>query len=82
MPNRLARHCPKCHLILLTGAIFDAAEKSNRYGPTLGLNQDAVPDDAIAGYVGMESMWLGDDRSSRGLYRCRRCQTDCLIPIE
>ncbi len=78
MPNQLAEKCPNCGLILLCGAIFDAAEKAEEFGPILGLNRDANSQEAKAGYVGMSSLWLGDDSAARYLYRCPRCQTDCL----
>jgi hypothetical protein len=78
MANQLADRCPNCDLILLSGAIFDASAKSDEFGPILGLSRDVNPDDARAGYVGISSLWLGDDPNSRHLYRCPRCQTDCL----
>lgn len=81
MANQLVSPCPNCGLILLCGAIFDAAEKSEQYGPILGLDRDTDPADARAGYVGLGSLWLGDDPKSRDLYRCPRCQTDCLTAV-
>ena len=78
MGNQLADRCPNCDLILLSGAIFDAAAKSDEHGPILGISSDANPDDARAGYVGMSSLWMGDDPDARDLYRCPRCKTDCL----
>ena len=60
MANTLLNNCPKCGLILLAGAIFDAAERADEFGPILGLNRDANPEEALAGYVGMSSLWMGD----------------------
>ena len=82
MGNQLADRCPNCDLVLLSGAIFDAAAKSEEYGEILGLSADLDPKNARAGYVGLNSMWLGDDPNSRHLYRCPRCQTDCLFESE
>jgi len=82
MPNQLADKCPKCGLIILAGAIFDAADKEEEFGPILGLDRNANPQEAKAGYVGMSSLWQGDDPAARHLYRCPRCQTDCLSECE
>ena len=82
MANQLVSPCPNCGLILLCGAIFDASEKSDQYGPIIGLHRDAVNADALAGYVGLSSRWDGDNPDCRHLYQCPRCQTDCLTPVD
>ena len=78
MTDQHAWICSNCGLILLSGAIFDAAEEADEYGPILGLHSDVNPQEAKAGFVGMGSLWLGDDPAARHLYRCPRCHTDCL----
>jgi hypothetical protein len=67
---------------MLCGAIFDAGDKSEQYGSILGLHRDANPEDALAGYVGISSVWMGDDPNSRHLYQCPRCQHDCLTEVD
>jgi hypothetical protein len=69
--------CPTCGLILLHGAIFDAVDKADQYGPILGLNRGAKPDSAQAGYVGLGSLY--DPEHLRPLYRCPRCGSDPLV---
>jgi hypothetical protein len=59
---------------LLSGAIFDAFDKRELYGPILGLEKGVDPGSATAGYVGLSSMWLYD--SAPEFYRCPRCGTD------
>ena len=82
MPNSLLERCPNCDLVLLSGAIFDACDKKETYGPILGLHSVAEPENATAGYVGMGSIWLGDEPRARYLYRCPRCKTDCLVVVD
>ena len=66
--------CPACGLILLSGAIFDAAALEKEYGPILGLHKNVDPESALAGYVGLSSMWSYD--LSPEFYRCPRCKKD------
>lgn len=82
MPTQLRGKCPSCGLTLLCGAIFDAAARADEFGPILGLSQEAKPDEAKAGYVGISSLWLGDRPEARDLYRCPRCKADCLVDNE
>jgi hypothetical protein len=82
MATRLPEKCPSCGLILLSGAIFDAAAKTDEFGPILGLNREAKSDEAKAGYVGISSLWLGDVPEARELYRCPRCKADPLQAVE
>lgn len=63
-----------CGLILLRGAIFDAAGMESEYGPILGLHQNVDKETAKAGYVGMSSIWIYD--VAPGTYRCPRCGFD------
>jgi hypothetical protein len=79
MTTRLCEKCPSCGLILLCGAILDAAAKADELGPILGLNREAKPEDAKAGYVGISSLWLGDRPDARDLYRFPRCKAVCLV---
>jgi hypothetical protein len=79
MATQLREKCPSCGLILLCGAIFDAAARSDEFGPILGLNREAKPEEAKAGYVGISSLWLGDRREARDLHHCPRCNADCLV---
>jgi hypothetical protein len=79
MALQLPDKCPNCGLILLAGAIIDAAARAEEFGPILGLSRDAKPAEAKAGYVGMSSLWLGDVPKTRFLYLCRRCKTDPLV---
>jgi hypothetical protein len=82
MALELAEKCPHCGLILLAGAILDAAAKADEYGPILGLSRDAKPEEAKAGYVGMSSLWQADDPAARFLYLCPRCKTDPLVEVQ
>jgi len=82
MAIQLREKCPNCGLILLCGAIFDAAARADDFGPILGLDGEAKPDEAKAGYVGISGLWLGDRPEARDLYRCPRCRTDCLVDDE
>jgi hypothetical protein len=81
MALRLPDKCPQCGLILLAGAITDAAAKADELGPILGLSPDAKPAEARAGYVGLSSLWLADNPEARCLYFCPRCQTDPRIEV-
>jgi hypothetical protein len=81
MTLQLRSKCPHCGLILLAGAIFDAAAKTDEYGPILGLSADATPAEAKAGYVGLSSLWLADVPEARYLYLCPRCKTDPLVEV-
>ncbi|HET6880152.1 MAG TPA: hypothetical protein VFI31_08355 [Pirellulales bacterium] len=66
--------CPNCDLALLCGAILDAAQKIEQYGPILGLHKGARPETAKAGYIGLGSLWMykpGDK-----FYQCPRCGVD------
>lgn len=62
------RTCPSCGLVLLHGYIFDAWDEKQRFGPILGLDKDADPETAKAGYIGISSMWTYD--VAPDLYRC------------
>ena len=73
----VADQCPGCGLILLHGAIFDAAAKADDYGPVLGLDRDADPNTARAGYVGLGSLF--DPIGLRSMYRCPRCGVDTIV---
>lgn len=66
--------CPNCGLVLLSGAIFDAAAEQARYGPILGLSDQAKPETAKAGYIGISSLWIYE--TSPEFYRCPRCGID------
>jgi hypothetical protein len=79
MATHLCEKCPSCGLILLCGAIFDAAARADEFGPILGLSREAKPEEARAGYVAISSLWLGDCLDARDLYRCPRCKADCLV---
>jgi hypothetical protein len=79
MATQLPEKCPNCGLVLLCGAIFDAAAQADQFGPILGLNPKVKPEEAKAGYVGVNSLWLGDRPEARDLYRCPRCRADCLL---
>jgi hypothetical protein len=79
MVPKLPDKCPNCGLILLAGAILDAAAKVDEFGPILGLSCDVEPSQARAGYVGMSSLWLADVPEARHLYLCPRCKIDLLI---
>lgn len=72
--TEIPRRCPSCGLILLKGAIFDAFDKKELYGPILGLHDNADMESAQAGYIGMSSMMLYDRAPE--MYRCPRCGTD------
>jgi hypothetical protein len=77
MPLELPEKCPACGLILLAGAILDAAAQKSSYGPILGLHPEATAETAKAGYVGLSSLWAPEQL--RALYRCPRCSADPLI---
>jgi hypothetical protein len=79
MAIELPDKCPNCGLILLAGAIFDAAARTDEFGPILGLHRDVDPEEAKAGYVGLSSLWLADRPETRFLYRCPRCKADPLV---
>jgi hypothetical protein len=81
MALELPYKCPTCGLILLAGAIMDAAAKADEFGPILGLSRDVEPSKAKAGYVGISSLWLADVPQARCLYLCPRCKTDPLVEI-
>lgn len=81
MATDLRDTCPGCGLILLCGSIFDALDRGKEFGPILGLDRAAVPEEARAGYVGISSLWMGDDPKARFLYRCPRCGVDCLVDV-
>ena len=66
--------CRGCGLLLFHGNIFDAAEQRSRWGPILGLHEDADPKTAKAGYVGVGSGWWYDFAPE--LYRCPKCGAD------
>jgi hypothetical protein len=70
----IPRPCRQCGLLLLSGAIFDAAEQSDIYGPILGLANDVDPLTAKAGFIGMgsRSEWF---RTNPEFYACPRCGT-------
>lgn len=72
--NEVPEKCPACDLVLLYGHIFDACSQKERYGPILGIHEDAESNTAKAGYLGISSMWLYD--VSPGLYQCPRCGVD------
>ena len=78
---QLSDRCPKCGLILLAGAILDVAVRADELGPILGLNRDAKPSEAKAGYVGMSSLRLADVPDARYLYLCPRCKTDPVVEV-
>lgn len=82
MALQLPNKCPRCGLILLAGAILDAAARADEFGPIIGLDRDAKPADAEAGYVGMGSLWLADFPEARYLYLCPRCGTDPLVEVQ
>jgi hypothetical protein len=82
MALQLPNKCPNCGLILLAGAIMDAAAKADGLGPILGLSRDVKPEEAEAGYVGMSSLWLADVPEARYLYLCPRCKTDLLLEVK
>jgi hypothetical protein len=71
--------CPGCGLILVFGAIFDETGQAETYGPILGLHKDAMAETAIAGYVGISSLWLADQYPD--LYRCPGCKCNPLTEI-
>ena len=73
----ISEKCPKCGLVLLHGAIFDAVEKAEKYGPILGINRNADPNTAAAGYVGLGSFF--DPTGLRATYRCPRCGSDTIV---
>jgi hypothetical protein len=79
--TKLLESCPVCGLLLLSGAIFDAAARADEIGPILGLHREARPDEARAGYVGISSLRLGDAPEARDFYRCPRCKADCLRDV-
>ncbi|MCC9606900.1 hypothetical protein LOC68_15550 [Blastopirellula sp. JC732] len=72
--SEFPERCPSCGLVLLSGAIFDAAAKENELGPILGIHDDVDPEQAKAGYVGIGSVWCYDQ--SPELYSCPRCKVD------
>jgi hypothetical protein len=74
MKERIPRQCPGCGLYLLYGHIFDACDKREEFGPILGIDENAEPKTAKAGYVGIGSMWLYDQAPD--LYLCPRCHID------
>jgi hypothetical protein len=82
MALQLRDKCPNCGLILLAGAIMDAAAKVDELGPILGLSRDVKPEAAKAGYVGISSLWLADVPEARYLYLCPRCKTDPLVGVK
>lgn len=69
--------CPSCGLVLLFGAILDAAGEKEKYGPILGIDKDAQPATAKAGYVGIGSIWMYDKAPE--LYRCPRYHNDPIV---
>jgi hypothetical protein len=71
--------CPHCGLILLAGALMDAAAKADEFGPILGISLDANSAEAKAGYVGLGSVWLANVPEARVLYLCPRCKADPLV---
>ena len=72
--SELPEKCPCCGLILLSGAIFDAVAKEDDFGPILGLHKNVDPKKALAGYVGLSSLWCYDQ--SPEIYACPRCKAD------
>lgn len=72
--NEIPDACPTCGLVLLQGNVLDAAGERDRYGPILGIDKDADPHAARAGYIGLCGMWVYDKAPE--FYRCPRCHTD------
>ena len=68
--------CPKCDLILLCGAIFDAAARVDELGPIYGISRETNLADCRAAYIGLGSAFLY--RQYPELYRCPRCGVDPL----
>jgi uncharacterized protein with PIN domain len=77
MTKELLDRCPACGLVVLSGAIFDAVQQAETYGPILGIHKEARSDTALAGYVGISSLWMGD--VAPDLYRCPRCRTELIV---
>lgn len=75
----LPRQCPYCGLVLLSGAIFDAAKREAEFGPILGINKNVDPADAQAGYIGIGSLRL--EKLAPELYTCPRCKADPLSGV-
>jgi hypothetical protein len=71
--------CPRCGLVLLHGAILDAAAEVEQYGPILRLDRNARTESAKAGYIGISSLF--DPVNLRESYRCPRCGADPIIEI-
>lgn len=77
--EELPRQCPYCGLVLLSGAIFDAAEREEEFGPILGINKNVIPEEAQAGYIGIGSLRL--EKLAPELYTCPRCKADPLSEV-
>jgi hypothetical protein len=76
MSLTVADRCPNCGLILLWGALLEAAEETAKYGPILGISPDADKSNAVAGYVGLGSLFV--PQWCREIYQCPRCRTDTI----